>query len=253
VPDVRPPHLREAGGEPAPLAIDIRQTSGEVGPQRRSCLYSGCITILVATLVLSAVVGIAVGAVYLVTWDRRSMVTLDPMEQEGRFDKQKYVDASRKAITRDGVTVRIDAVQLGKVDFRSKGELLQTTTLHYLIVNVAVKNKTRNGAVVYQSWYDHQFEDDAGNRQDIELLDDNRRHWEIFIIPDADKVERHVKSEFSLSTDDEITDSLVFKLPDEYIDEPIPPLYLQLPGAAVGDGGVFRFHLPQIMVDRRDR
>lgn len=254
--DVRPPHLRAATG-PAPVTINISQTSSEVDPtrqpQRRSCLYSGCVTILVATLVLSAVVGMAVGAVYLVTWDRRSMVTLDGMALDGKFNKSEYVDASRKAITRDGVTVRIEAVQLGKVDFRSKGAVLQTTTPHYLIVNVAVKNKTRSAGVVYQSWYDHQFEDEEGNRQDVELQDDNGRRWQIFTVPDADKVERHIKSEVSLPADDEITDSLVFSLPEEYIDEPIPPLYLQLPGAAVGEGRGFRFHLPQIIVERRDR
>lgn len=256
VPDVRPPHLREAAAGAAPIAVDVDDTVDQPShqPQRRSCLYSGCMTIIVAALVLTAIVGMAVGAVYLATWDRRSMVTLDGMEQsDGKFDKRKYTDASRKAITRDGVTVRIDAVQLGKVDFRSKGEVLQTATPHYLIVNVTVKNKTRSEPVLYQSWYDHQFEDDEGNRQDIELHDDNARHWEVFTVPEADKVERHHKSEVSLSTDDETIDSLVFKMPDEYIDEPIPPLYLQLPGAAVGDSGVFRFHLPQIMVQRRDR
>jgi hypothetical protein len=172
---------------------------------------------------------------------------------DGKFDKRKYTDASRKAITRDGVTVRIDQVQLGKVDFRSKGEVLQTTAPHYLIVTVMVKNKTRSEPVVYQSWYDHQFEDDQGNRQDVELQDDNGRRWSVFAVPDADKVERHIKSEVSLSTDDEIADSLIFKLPQQYIDEPIPPLYLSLPGAAVGDDGVYRFYLPAVMVTRRDK
>lgn len=253
--DVRPPHLRATSPAAAPLAIGVSQHPGRQ-PQRRSCLYSGCTTILVASLVLAAVVGMAVGAVYLATWDRRSMNSLDVMdstEEPGKLSKQQYTDASRKAITRDGVTVRIDQVQLGKVDFRSKGEVRQTTTPHYLIINVAVKNKTRSEMVVYQSWYDHQFEDDAGNRQDIELQDDSGRRWEFFVVPDADKVERHMQSETSLSTDDETIDSLIFKLPEKYVDEPIPPLYLQLPGAAIGDTGVYRFHLPTIMVRRRDR
>jgi hypothetical protein len=197
----------------------------------------------------------AVGAAYLLSWDRRSRISLDGMDsgEDREFNKRKYADASRKAITIDGVTIRIDKVQVGKVDFRSKGEILQTSTPHFLIVNVNVKNKSRSEPVLYQSWYDQKFEDDQGNSFDVELRDEHGHQWEVFVVPDADKVEQHFKREVSLTTDDETKDSLVFKLPEEYIDEPIPPLYLTLPGAAVGDDGVYRFHLPGGMVERRDK
>jgi hypothetical protein len=66
-------------------------------------------------------------------------------------------------------------------------------------------------------------------------------------------VERHSKSEAELPLGDDITDSLVFKLPDGYIEEPIPALYLKLPVAAVGDRGFYRLHIPITMIVRRDK
>lgn len=248
-----PPHLQAA--VVADGAAPLKLGKPSKAPRKRSCLASGCTTVVVAVLVLAAVGSLAVGAVYLVTWDNRPMM-LDGMDsqQDGKPGRGNYTDASRKAITIDGVTVRIDKAQVGRVDFRSQGKVRQTTTPHYLIVNVNVKNKSRSAAVLYQSWYDHEFKDDQGHSEDVELQDENGRRWEVFVMPEADTVERHVKPEVSLATGDETIDSLIFELPEQYVDEPLPPLFLALPGAAVGSAGkYYRFQLPGPMIDRRER
>jgi hypothetical protein len=260
-PDPRPPHLDkparvDAAIEIATAAVPQIEDRPAEAPRKRSCLASACLMVVVAALSLTAVAGLALGVVYLAWLLPRSPAIAearDPSASGNEFNKRDYIDASRRARTIDGVTVRIDAAQVGKADFRSKGEILQTAKPHYLIVSVNVKNKNRTEPVTYRSWYSHKFEDNQGNRQDVELRDDTGRSWELFLIPDADTVERHVKDEVSLPTEDEFTDSLVFKLPEECIDEPIPPLYLQLPGAAVGNDSVYRLHLPSTMVTRRDR
>ena len=254
---MRPPHLREATAAPATVASEkpAARTSPTGEPQRRSCLYSGCVTVVVAALVLSVVVGVALAAVYLGRLNQERENGSEP-EQAVRFNKRDYTDASRKAVTIGGLTVRIDKVLVGKVDYRSKGQILQTATPHYLIVNINVKNKSRDEPVKYASWYDHKFEDDNGHRQDVELRDDEGNLWEVFLVPGADEVEKHGQryktGDAELPLDDDLTDSLVFKLPEEYRDEPIPPLYLKLPGAAVGNVEDYRFFLPLIMADRRD-
>jgi hypothetical protein len=259
---VSPPHLSAGRDSPLLPAVAVagdiepaEEDEPDEAPRKRSCLVSGCLTLVVAALSVAAVVGVALLTVYLVQWKQTGPATDgDEGSQTRRINKREYTDASRKALTIDGVTVRIDKVQVGKVDFRSKGEILQSKTPHYLIVNVSVKNKSRSEPVLYQSWYDQKFEDDQGQSYDVELQDDNGRPWSVFAVPDADKVEQHFKSEASLPTDDEIIDSLIFKLPEEYVDEPIPPLFLALPGAAVGNPGEhYRFKLPAIMIDRRDR
>lgn len=254
---VLPPQLNTGDASP-PAALPPFEVEGSpaAAPRGRSCLTSGCLTVVSAALVLAGVVGVALLMVYLgQLMPPSSNAEGEPEESPParKFNKREYTDASRKAITIAGVTVRIDKVQLGKVDYRSNGEILQTATPHYLIVTVNVKNKERDEPVTYQSWYDHEFEDDAGHRQDVELRDGNGVHWTVFRVPRAENVERHITSETSLPLGDDITDSLVFKLPEEYVDEPIPPLYLKLPAAAVGDDRTYRFHLPAIMVDRRDR
>jgi hypothetical protein len=214
--------------------------------------------LLIASIVVGSVVCIALVTVQIVHWKQSashgSDGDPDQTDEAGKkLNKREYTDASRKALTIAGVTVRIDKVSVGRIDYRSKGEILQSATPHYLVVNINVKNKSRGEPVKFQSWYDHEFEDDEGHHQDVELQDDNGVHWQVFRVPGAENVERHVKSDAQLPPGDDLTDSLVFKLPDVYIDEPIPPLYLKLPAAAIGDSGVYRMHLPSIMIDRRDK
>lgn len=237
---VVPPHLEQLAANASPVVVE-QDVELEPAP-RRSCLFTGCITIAVATVALAGAVGVALLTVYL-SGSQQPPVTVDP-DPDTTLNKRDYTDASRRAKTIGGVTVRVDKVQVGKVDYRSKGEILQTATPHYLIVNVNVKNKERDEPVEYQSWYDEPA---------VELLDENGRDWKQFPVPGADNVERHVTSRVELSQADDITDSLIFRLPEEYHDEPIPPLYLKLPGTAVGHDRPYRFHLPAIMVDRRDK
>lgn len=239
-PSVIPPHLEQLATKASPVVVE-QDVDLEPAP-RRSCLFTGCMTIAVATLALAGAVGVALLTVYFIG-SRQPPVTVDP-KPDMTLNKRDYTDASRRSKSIDGVTVRVDKVQVGKVDYRSKGEILQTATPHYLIVNVNVKNKDRDEPVEYRSWYDEP---------EVELLDENGRGWKRFPVPGADKVELHVKSRVELPLADDITDSLIFKLPEEYHDEPIPPLYLKLPGTAVGHDRPYRFHLPGIMVDRRDK
>lgn len=225
-------------------------------PESRSCFLTACFTLGIAMIVVAGVLGVALLSVWIARqWQTPVVATNgeDESPRDKKINVRDYTNASRRAITFAGVTVRIDKVQVGKVDYRSKGEILQTATPNYLVININVKNKDRAEPVEYRSWYDHQFEDDVGNRQDVELIDDNGVDLKVFRVPGAEHVERHVKSDASLPTGDDITDSLVFKLPEGYLDEPIPALYLKLPMVAVGNEGDYRFHIPMIMIDRRDK
>jgi hypothetical protein len=257
-----PPHLQKAAlaanpMSPAASAAPAADEATEEQPEPRSCLLSGCYVVGVAMFVLAGILGAALATVWI------SRQWQQPVANNGeepgetirgkKIRKKDYKDSSKNAITYSGVTVRIDKVQVGKVDFRSKGEILQTATPNYLIINVNVKNKNREEPVEYHSWYDNRFEDDAGNKQDVELIDDNGVELKLFRIPEAENVERHSKSDASLPMGDDITDSLIFKLPEGYLDEPIPAQYLKLPMVAVGETKDFLFYIPIIMIERRDK
>jgi hypothetical protein len=258
--DPRPPHLQTAAAVPQSaaakaVAIELnRKHRSTKASRKRSCVG---LMLVAAALSMAAVVGLGLLVVHLVQMGQTPAVAEGNGGETGAnraFNKREYTDASRKAITIAGVTVRIEQAQVGKVDYRSQGKILQTATPHYLIVNVNVKNKSRGEPVRYQSWCDHTFEDGQGQSEDVELQDDNGRRWEVFVLPEADMIERHVKPESSLSADDEITDSLVFQLPEEYHDGAVPPLFLALPAAAVGSAGdYFRFKLPGLMIARREQ
>ena len=259
----RPPHLERkesAGSLMMPVEAEAAEAdlAEEEAPQPRSCFLTGCLMVGIASLALSAVLGVALLSVWLV---QRWPAATDGGEGQPaagspralKINKREYRDASRRAITHAGVTVRIDRAAVGRVDYRSKGEILQTATPNYLIVNVNVKNKSRAEPVEYQSWYDNEFENDTGERQDVHLVDENGVELKLFRVPGAENVERHGLSSAQLPPGDDLTDSLVFKLPEDYLDEPIPPLYLKLPVAAVGDTGDYHFLIPGLMVVRRDR
>jgi hypothetical protein len=238
-------------GEPTELTQQEQDTEA---PQRRSCFMTGCLAVGVGTIVLASILSVVLLSVLI---SRRWRPPVDNGQGERptgpQIDKSLYKDASKVSHNLAGVAVRIDRAEVGKVDFRSKGEILQTATPNYLILNINVRNKSRTEPVLYQSWYDNEFQSDSGETQDVELVDDNGVVLPLFRVPEAENVERHSKSEIELPLGDDVTDSLVFKLPDGYIEEPIPALYLKLPVAAVGDRGFYRLYIPITMIVRRDK
>jgi hypothetical protein len=214
--------------------------------------------LVMAVVTLSSAV---VGVVLLAGWLIRQQGNANTESADGGpsgtsrrapIDKREYTNASRKSVARSGALVRIDDVAVGKVHYRSKGEIMETATPNYLMITLNVKNKSRTEPVEYQSWYSYEFEDEEEGPQRVELVDDNGVELELFPIPGADNVERHFRSDYSLPLDDDVYDTLVFQLPDDYLDNPVPPLYLKLPAAAIGDKGHFRFHIPGTMIERRD-
>jgi hypothetical protein len=234
-----------------PVEDDIAEA-----PAGRSCLATALLLFMLVALASTAVVGV----VLLVGWAGRqgknghatNAEDGGPPVQRLLINKREYTNASRKSVARSGVLVRIDDVAVGKVNYRSKGEILQTATPNYLMITLNVKNKSRTEPVQYQSWYSYEFKDEAKGPQTVELPDEDGKRLDLFPIPGADTVERHIRSDITLPFDDEIYDTLVFKLPDDYLDNPVPPLYLKLPAAAIGDEGNYQFHIPGTMIERRD-
>jgi hypothetical protein len=244
----------QAALAPAEVASEELSAESESETEPRSCLAQGCLLMGIGSFVLAIILGASILTVQGIRWWQENQIATNFEEEPtAKINKLDYVDASHKAIRYADISVRIDKVEVGKVDFRSKGEILQTATPHYLIINVNVMNKERAEPVTYKSWYENVFEDDAGNRQDVRLRDENGVEWKVFLVPGADTVEKHSKDEFSLPQGDDVTDSLVFRLPERYVGEPIPPLYLDLPGVAVGETTWFRFYIPLTRINRRDK
>jgi hypothetical protein len=261
-----PPHLKSASGSTTknPQASVAEAEEPKSSGWGRGCLAAAALAIL--TLSVAATLAVAV---FVLQRQQRSATdgtsTHHPPHRRSVADKANYIDATRKAAVLSGVSVRVDRAEAGKVHYRSKGEILETATKNYLVLTLNVKNRSRSEPVDYRSWYDNRFtaadDDESGEEiqhsapaetDDVQLIDENDVELTLFRIPGAENVERHAVSEVSLPPGDDIADTLVFKLPDGYLDEPIPTLYLRLPVAAVGDEGFFKLKLPGAMVFRRD-
>lgn len=266
---VRPPHLDRqdrSAGSPAPAPVqpqDLAIETPTAGPRRRrsrSWFVAGCLLLGVLAVCSAAIVGLVLAGAWFVTPLDRPATTpgegalADTTDEAGDLPAKTadYTNAARKSIAYTGVLVRVDNVQVGKVDYRAEREFFRTETPDYLIVTLSVKNKDRGRDVEYRSWYSYQFEDDEEGPQQVELLDEDGLALEVFPIKDAEIVERHRASDLAIEPGEEIADSVVFKLPPDYIDDAIPPLYLKLPAAAIGEKGHFRFYIPGTMIERRE-
>jgi hypothetical protein len=249
--DPRPPHLQAATADP--MAADGAVEADDVAASRPAWLV-GCYVVSIMLIVGVTGMAIIVAATLVARgWSRPAAgENGDLAAGQRRLNPADYTDASRKSVTYSGLLVRIDRVEVGKVRYRSRGEVLETATPNYLMVTLTVKNRSLPEPIEYKSWHSYTFGDDEEGYDAVELLDDSGRELPLFQIPGADTVERHIASDVTLALEEETRDTLVFKLPDGYLDDPIPPLYLSLPAAAFGNTGMFRFHIPATMIVRRE-
>lgn len=253
----RPPHLQgTAAGNETALPFPKSADGHRVRRKTRSWLGTAMLTLGVAALASTLILGIVILAAW---WGELNTAEDDGSGEEppevaaAKIDKSQYTNAQKKSASVAGMLVRIDRVAVGKVHYRSKGEIFETSTPNYLMITLNIKNKSHTDPVEYQSWYTFEFEDEGDDGpQPMKLIDENGVEIEIFPIPGADSVERHVVSSTKLETGDDAYDTLVFKLDPEYLENPVPSLYLTLPAAAVGQPGTFRFHIPGAMVQRRE-
>ncbi len=262
-PDPKPPHLQASGAKVAtnskrtekPVESEAEEEETEEPPQPRSPLVVGCLLLSMLSMAATAVLAVVLLVVWIAQFNGTRVATPEPETplQRRALDKRLYTNAAKKSALYSGVLVRIDRAEVGKVRYRSKGEILETSTPYYLMITLNVKNKSRAEPFEYQSWYSYEFQDEGEEQgEKMELIDENGRDLPFFPIPGAENVERHLSSSSLLPPGDDTYDTLVFKLDSDYLDQPIPDLYLTLPLAAVADRGEFRFLIPGSMVQRRD-
>jgi hypothetical protein len=232
----------------------------EEPPQPRNGLVFGCLLALLFLGILGGVVGaVVIGVLLFRSEPSTSDIATTPPAQEiapandlpperlQANDSFWWTDASARALTFSGISVRIDRVAFSNPRFQSRDEILSTNE-DYLLVSLTVTNQSKRD-VTYKSWYSYRFEDEAGQGAlAAELIDDQDRRFELFPIPGADRVEKHIHSEYYIAQDDAISDTLVFKLPANYPRDSKRSLKLSLPAAAFELNDVYRFKIPAYMI-----
>ena len=226
-------------------------------PQARSGWFLGCLILSLLACVGLGITAVVVFAIWLsdslakqrVSDAEQASEQQQAAEKLARLDLTGWTDASKKTINFAGATVHIESVALGEPRFQSKAEILQTGEI-YLIIDLTVRNDSRP-EILYKSWYSYKYEEGAETVM-AELIDDAGEKFELFPIPGADRVERHVRSEHYIEKNNSISDTLIFKLPPNYKFNAEQGFKLRLPAAAMEDHGFFRFRIPGHMVVDRE-
>jgi hypothetical protein len=215
---------------------------------------------LLAYVLLTLFISFGIGAIGVViiaslvlktSWPARNIFQFRdavPNNQDSTLltNPERWTDASKKSISYAGAMVTIDRVVWSPVRFQAAGEN-RITDDNYLLVNLTVHNQSRP-ELLYKSWYSYHFEGEdepiMAKCQDIEETE-----FLLFPIPEADRVEAHFRSEAHINVKDSVTDSILFKLPPDYVLPADAGLKLSLPAEALGDEGFYRFDIPYTMIE----
>jgi len=167
-----------------------------------------------------------------------------------------WTDASKKNLLQrlHGVKVRVTRVEFGEVLAKdATGTVQSSEGSLFLQIFVKVENGTDH-EVHYQSWYGNMFTY-RGKKTVATLLDSDNRKYQMMTFGDVIMVKGHVP-EAVLKTSNMgwdrkfVEDVLIFDVPADVVPEQVDYFRLELPAAAVGLSGRYRFQIPGSMINQ---
>ncbi len=150
-----------------------------------------------------------------------------------------WSDAASKTLEIDDVRVRIDRAEWDVVRGRDRNGKIITSSEKYLSIIVNVCNRSRSDCL-YESWH--------GGPYPAVLTDEDGRQLAPFQVPRFQSIEWHTPEE-TIERNLEVDDRLAFVVPPDLNHDSAEALLLELPAAAVGREGAFRFRLPTDMIE----
>jgi hypothetical protein len=157
-----------------------------------------------------------------------------------------WTDASRFSQRIRRVRVAIPRVVLGEVRGKdASNKVMISEDQDFLLVYVRITN-VGDDSVHYRSWYGNAFDDEGAIRL-AQLTDDEGRPFDMMTFADAVSIRGH-HPEVTLDPQDSCEDVMVFATSARATSELAEHLDLELPAAACGARGVYRFRIPRQMI-----
>lgn len=170
------------------------------------------------------------------------------------FAETPWTDASTNRAQRiGGIKVKVTRVEFGEVLAKDLSSTVQSSEGSFLQIFVRVENGTQE-EVTYQSWYGNMFE--LGEKRFVAtLVDSENRKYQMITFGDASAVRGHSREAVlrTRNTGGEkkhVDDVLIFDVPQNIVPEQVEYFRLDLPAAAVGQSGRFRFQIPGSMINQ---
>ncbi|MDP6444573.1 MAG: hypothetical protein QGG36_19335 [Pirellulaceae bacterium] len=232
-----------------PSADDDLDESGEAESPEEEASDGWVSTAVVGGLLLVLLIATA-GVVLLVVsgggWEWRPGAESGTSESAGETEPESsaWTDAKRFSIRQQGVKVRVTRVQIDYVRGKdADAKVITSDDPNYLIIGLQVTNQVEQPRQ-YRSWYGNQFNGLAATI----FAADRGAPFAMTTFSDVERVQGHTP-EAELSGGDDCRDVLIFSLPQGAVNNQLGPLHLELPGAALGIDGVYRFEIPAAMIN----
>jgi len=158
-----------------------------------------------------------------------------------------WANAEAATLKLDGVSVRIDRVEIGDVRVKDGANTVQVANGPFLQVRVEVKNHKR-GVVDYRTWWNQTFS--GGDSIPMATLKDNAgREYPMATLDGAKSVQGTI-TVASIEKGKSITDTIIFDIPSGQNPAGAAYLQLELPAAAHSGFGNHRFQIPGTMINQ---
>lgn len=116
----------------------------------------------------------------------------------------------------------------------------------YLQILLRIENQSPR-PLEYRSWYGNEF-DAPGGEVRARLRDNADRAYNWVIFDDVERVRWH-RPQAVIEPGKTVEDVIIFELPDDAAPLLVEHVRLELPAAALGGEGFYRFHIPSDMIE----
>jgi hypothetical protein len=167
-------------------------------------------------------------------------------EPVAQSQQGEWTIANQSGYTIDGVTVRVQSVQIGPVRAKnSDGTAFVSDRQDYWTVKLRIRNGSEN-SIEYRTWHTADFPGD--NLRSAIMKDDTGKRFVMQQFEDVSVIQEQTLKK-TLSPRESTIDVIVFEAPDGIDKEKLKELRLELPGAACQVKGVFRQIIPKSLIE----
>jgi hypothetical protein len=216
-----PPSLGAA--IPVPMHLPTKRWSG------------GAIALVTILVVVAAGGGLAILAMQSTT-----------EAQNSTRDGEEWIDATKSGHTMEGITVRVQSVQVGPVRAKNAdGTAFVSDREDYWTVRLRIRNGGEK-PIEYRTWHAAEFP--GGVLLAANLREDSGKRFVMQQFEDVALLQGQTLKK-TLAPRESLFDVIVFEAPEGFERDQLKELRLELPGAACGIEGVFRQTIPKTLVE----
>ena len=242
------PPIAATIASPLPASPPLTAATADEQPEEEPRSWS--LEIMLAA-VLVVILALALGIALV--WRQRQaqsyagahVTVVDPVKSSSSAPKI-WSSAADKSLAMNDIVVSIPGVQFGPVRGKDGEKYFIVNNEHLLQIRLKIVSY-QSAPRTYHSWYTNQFKDHGQATQAL-LYDSHGNQFAPHVIRTQELL--HYTPQAELERRVPLGDMLIFQLPPESEPDRVQYYRLELPAAAYGGSGYYRFEIPRTMVER---